>query len=111
MLYFCRRGRQNLRQLKRSDFSFSTDAKGIKYVCKTTDELTKNRRRNVEGFDGGVVFEKPGPHCPVMSFELYVNLVNPLNEYLFQRPKRNVSGSDEIWYDNMVVGERRSGKK
>ena len=38
MLYFCRRGRQNLRQLKKTDFSFNTDGTGARYVCKTTDE-------------------------------------------------------------------------
>ena len=41
MLYFCRRGRQNLRQLKKTDFSFNTDSTGARYVCKATDELTK----------------------------------------------------------------------
>ena len=63
MLYFCRRGRQNLRQLKKMDFSFNTDGTGARYVYKTTDELTKNRREDDEGFDGGVMYEKPGPNC------------------------------------------------
>ena len=111
MLYFCRRGRQNLRELKKTDFSFSTDGKGAKYVCKTTDELTKNRRENNEGFEGGVMFEKPGPHCPVVSFERYIQHLNPSNEFLFQRPKKNAGISDQVWYDNMVVGERLLGEK
>ena len=111
MLYFCRRGRQNLRELKKTDFSFSTDGKGAKYVCKTTDELTKNRRENDEGFEGGVMFEKPGPHCPVASFERYIQHLNPSNEFLFQRPKKNAGISDQVWYDNMVVGERLLGEK
>ena len=114
MLYFCRRGRQNLRQLKKtdfSDFSFNTDGTGARYVCKTTDELTKNRREDDEGFDGGVMYEKPGPNYPVASFELYLSHLNPLNEFLFQRPKRNVSSSENVWYDNMVIGERTLGEK
>ena len=111
MLYFCRRGRQNLRQLKKADFSFNTDGTGARYVCKTTDELTKNRREDDEGFDGGVMYEKPGPNCPVASFELYLSHLNPLNEFLFQRPKRNVSISENVWYDNMVIGERTLGEK
>ena len=111
MLYFCRRGRQNLRQLKKTDFSFNTDGTGARYVCKTTDELTKNRREDDEGFDGGVMYEKPGPNCPVASFELYLSHLNPLNEFLFQRPKRNVSISENVWYDNMVIGERTLGEK
>ena len=52
MLYFCRPGRQNLRQLKKTDFSFNTDSTGARYVCKSTDELTKNQMqlRNIIGF-------------------------------------------------------------
>ena len=111
MLYFCRRGRQNLRELKKTDFSFRRDGKGARYVCKTTDELTKNRREDDEGFEGGTMFEKPGPHCPVASFEKYLQHLNPKCEYLFQRPKRNASPSDQLWYDNMVVGERTLGEK
>ena len=41
MLYFCRRGRQNLRQLTKTDFSFNTDSTGARYVCKSTNELTR----------------------------------------------------------------------
>ena len=90
MLHLCRRGRQDLRQLKKSDFSVMTDGNGRKYVRKTTDELTKYRRENEDGLDGGVMLENSGPHCPVASFELYNQHLNPLNEYLFQRPKANI---------------------
>ena len=114
MLYFCRRGRQNLlRQLKKTDFSVMTDGKGNKYVRKITDELTKNRRENDDGLDGGIMLENSGPHCPVTSFELYIKHLNPLNEYLFQRPKTKgiFACSQDVWYDNMVVGERSLGEK
>ena len=97
MLYFCRRGRQNLRQLKKTDFTFNTDSTGTRYVCKATDELTKNRQEDDEGFDGGLMYEKPGPTCPVVSFELFLSHLNPLNEFLFQRPKRNASTSEDVW--------------
>ena len=61
MLYFCRRGRQNLRELKIKDFSSTKDDKGARYVTKSGDELTKNRREDDEGFEGGMMFEKTGP--------------------------------------------------
>ena len=32
-----------------------------------------------------------------------------MNEFLFQRPKS--SGKEEVWYDNMVVGENTLGKQ
>ena len=87
MLYFCRRGRQNLRQLKKTDFSFNKDSTRARYMCKTTDELTKNSPEDEEGFDGCLMNENPFPNCPVISFELYVGHVNPLNELLFNAPR------------------------
>ena len=113
MLYFCRRGRQNLRQLKKTDFSVMTDGKGNKYVRKITDELTKNRRENDDGLDGGIMLENSGPHCPVTSFELYIKHLNPLNEYLFQRPKTKgifdylkTSGTTTWWWENARLGKK-----
>jgi len=91
MHYFFRRGRQNLRLLRKTDFSFITDSTGARYVSKTTDELTKNRREDDGGFSGGLMYEKPDQNCPVVSFELYLSHLNPLNEFLFQRLKRNVT--------------------
>ena len=46
MLCFCRHGRQNLRQLKKSLFRVFKDASAKKYVAKVVDELTKNHREN-----------------------------------------------------------------
>ena len=112
MLYFCRRGRQNLRELKIKDFSFTKDDKGARYVTKSGDELTKNRREDDEGFEGGMMFEKTGPQCPVASLELHIKHLNPKNEFLFQRPKkRSKIGVDGVCFDNMVASERTLGEK
>ena len=108
MLYFCGRGRQNLRELKITDFSFTKDGKGARYVAKSGDELTKNRREDDEGFEGGMMFEKPRPQCPVASLELDIKHLNPKNEFLFQRPKKGSKiGVYSVCFDNMVVGEAR----
>ena len=78
---------------------------------KTTDELTKNHRaHDVQAEEGGMMIANDGPFCPVSSFEKYFSVLNPMNEYLFQRPKKS-AGEGEIWYDNMVVGENTLGKK
>ena len=45
----------------------------------------------------------------MVSFELYVSHLHSLNEFLFQHPKRNASTSEDVWYDNMVAGERTLG--
>jgi len=112
MLYFCRRGRQNLRELKTKDFSFTKDDKGARYVTKSGDELTKNRREDDEDFEGGMLFEKPGPQCFFASLELYIKHPNPKNEFLFQRPKKGSKiGVDGVCFDNTVVGESTLGEK
>ena len=80
-------------------------------MCKTMDELTKNCLEDDEGFDRGRMYEKPGPNCPVPSFELFLSHLNPLNKFLFQCLKRNVSISENVWYDNMVIGEPTLGQK
>ena len=111
MLYFCRRGRQNLRNLKKSDFSIETDPSKRKYVCKVKDKLTKNRRETDKAQETQVMFATGGPLCPVLSFEQYMSHLNPKNEFFFQRPKRVKDVSDDVWYDNMFVGQRTLGEK
>jgi len=64
-----------------------------------------------EGFNGGLMYENPGPNCPVVSFQLYLNHPYPLNKLLFQHTKRNASTSEFVWYDNMVVREHTLGEK
>ena len=87
-----------------------TGAKGNKYVRKI---LTKNRREDDDDLDGGIMLENSGTHCSVTSFELYIKHLNPLNEYLFQLPKTKgiFDCSQDVWCDNMVVGERSLGEK
>ena len=51
------------------------------------------------------------PLCPVASFRKYRSHLNPENEYLFQRPKTRDVCEDEVWYDNMLLGENTLGKK
>jgi len=109
MLCFCRRGRQNLRQLKKVDFEVHTDATGAKFLSKVRDELTKNHREDDEAEEGGVMYATEGLWCPVASFEKYLQHLNPNNEFLFQRPNKEVSSNTVVWYDNMVVGERSLG--
>ena len=112
MLYFCRSGRQNLRELKITDFSITKDDKGAQYVTKSGDKLTKNRREDDEGFEFGMMFEKLGPQSPVASLELYIKHLNPKNEFLFQRPKKGSKiGVDSVCFDNMVVGECTLGEQ
>jgi hypothetical protein len=56
-----------------------------------------------------MMYATEGPFCPVASFEKYLQHLNPQNEFLFQRPKKNTTADSDVWYDNMVVGERYLG--
>ena len=42
VLFFCRRGREGQRELKRSSFKFEADASGRKFVTMALDEATIN---------------------------------------------------------------------
>ena len=109
MLCFCRRGRQKLPQLKKAAFKVHTDVTGAKVVSKVRHELTKNNREHDEAEEGGVMYATEGVWCPVASFEKYLQHLNPKNEFLFQRPKKEVSSDAVVWHDNKVVGERSLG--
>jgi site-specific recombinase XerD len=112
LFFFCRRGRQNLRQLKKDDFAIKINALGQRCVVKKSDELTKNHRVNdAQAEEGGMMVANDSPYCPVYSFEKYLTHLNPFNEFLFQRPKRCSPSDGIIWFDNMVVGENTLGKK
>ena len=112
MFYFCRRGRQNLRELKKDDFTINVNTNGRRCVIKTKDELTKNHRVNdAQAEEGGMMIANDSHYCPVYSFEKYLSHLNPINEFLFQRPKSKVPSDSAIWYDNMVVGVNTLGGK
>jgi hypothetical protein len=56
-MYFFRRGMENMHQMTKSNFAVKT---GMKYVFKTTDEMTKNHRENDKENSSGVMPESPG---------------------------------------------------
>ena len=52
LLYFCRRGREILRDLKPENFGISTDPDGRKYVHKVLSEQTKNHQGTSNDSEG-----------------------------------------------------------
>ena len=66
MLCFFRRGRQNLRRLKKSHFAVIVDASGKRFVTKVVDELTKNHRENDEAEQGGIICMPPKAHSVLL---------------------------------------------
>lgn len=103
MYYFCRRGRENLRQLTKFDFEIKVDKNNIEYAVKVNDELSKNHRECDENQERGLMVATQNENCPVKSLKLYLSKLNPNLSALFQRPAKKFEGRN--WYDNMVVGD------
>ena len=59
MIYFGRRGRENLRNLKVADFATTKDGEGDVYVYMVRDELTKNHQTESNSAEGRM-YAKPG---------------------------------------------------
>ena len=112
MLYICRRGRENLRELKKDHFVVATDSDGRQYVTQAVDELTKKTREDNQSSrtDTGRMYETSTDQCPVRSFMKYKSKLNPECETLFQTPKSAIpSDVDSPWYKKMPVGKHTLG--
>ena len=112
MLYICRRGRENLRELKKDHFVVATDSDGRQYVTQAVDELTKKTREDNQSSrtDAGRMYETSTDQCPVRSFMKYKSKLNPECETLFQTPKSAIpSDVDSPWYKKMPVGKHTLG--
>jgi hypothetical protein len=59
MLYFGRRGQENLRELKITDFSCTSDGDGNKYIYLDKDEKAHNHQHN-ENTAAGRMYEVKG---------------------------------------------------
>ncbi|XP_071122342.1 uncharacterized protein KIAA1958-like [Mytilus edulis] len=112
MLYFCRRGQENLRDLKVSDFDILTDDSGKRYVSKVTSELTKNHQgAQTEEFEpeGGRMYETKTAMCPLASFVRYLEKRNPNCSALLQRPKDEFDENGNSWFQNKPLGKNTLG--
>ncbi|XP_072029996.1 uncharacterized protein [Amphiura filiformis] len=107
--FFCRRGREGLRDLKRDSFAIKQDASGKEYITMTFNEHQKNHPGTLnETYQMNKrVYETGEDNCPVRAFKLYLSKLHPSCEWFYQRPKRLASGA--IWYDNIPVGHNTIG--
>ncbi|XP_071138463.1 uncharacterized protein KIAA1958-like [Mytilus edulis] len=112
LLYFCRRGQENLREMKPQDFKISKDDEGKEYVHKISSEMTKNHQGvDEEDFEpeGGRMYATGTPMCPVLSFKKYLDKLNPNQTAFWQRPRDSFDEEDEIWYENKPLGKNTLG--
>jgi hypothetical protein len=73
ILYFCRRGRENIRELESSVFEIKYDADGRKYIVKEKSEQTKNHQgtTNEDESDGGRMYATGSRNLLFVYFVLH----------------------------------------
>lgn len=102
MLYFCNRGRENLRELKISDFATGSDAEGRRFVYMARFHATKHHRNYENHSQCGRMNElEDNPFCPYGSFLSHIDKLNQDIDVLWQRPSKGV----ELKYDEIAVGK------
>ncbi len=62
MLFFIRRGRENLRDMTKLTFSVKKDGDGLDYVSQDIDELDKNHRGDNTDISHGRMYAIPGKY-------------------------------------------------
>ncbi|XP_078334019.1 uncharacterized protein LOC111099814 isoform X2 [Crassostrea virginica] len=108
MLYFCNRGRENLRDLKISDFSTGTGDEGRRFIYMCRDHATKNHRDDDNQSQGGRMYElKDQKLCPYKSFVSYIDKLNQDLDILWQRPNNKI----EMKFDKVAVGKNTLAQK
>ena len=107
-LFWCRRGFEGQRSLKKSSFVFSEDAKGVYFVSMAHDEATKNHQggiSDVESFEKNArMYKTSGKTDGYTALDFFLSKLNPECVALFQYPKRNWKPSDKVWYENRPLG-------
>ena len=79
-----------------------------RYVCKTRGELTRTWGKTTTTLtDVWCLKNLEQLDHSIPSTSMLVRHPNPRNEFVFQRPRKNnlMKRLQEVWYDNMVVGE------
>ncbi|XP_033125588.1 uncharacterized protein LOC117123684 [Anneissia japonica] len=107
IFHLCKKGREDLHVMKRSDFQVSIDNNGSRFVHQTASYL---RRNHLDDRDARM-YELVGDRlCPVKSFMKYISKLSPRNPNMWQRPKQGVVGENyPIWYLNVNMGHNALG--
>ena len=77
----------------------------IWFVKKVKDELTKNHKNPEQIITGYMPENKDDKLCPVCSFHMYIEHLDPDNEYLWQTPLRKFNASKKVWYSKQHMGK------
>ena len=104
---------RNQRSLTKESFEIKTDASGNEYVAMVVSESTKNHQGGLgdKAIDEGdpKMFSNGKSTCPVRYFKKLLAVLNPKQNALFQKPKRNFMSGDQIWFENSPIGVNKIG--
>ena len=110
VLFFCRRGREGQRQLKKTSFKFEVDASGRISVTMAHDEATKNHPGGVSDVPSSEklarMHETPEENDGYKALKVYMAKLNPQCDAFFQYPRKNSKWNydDEVWFDARPIG-------
>ena len=68
---------------------------------------TRNKQKISGQSNTCIFFLADSPYCSGRSFELYMSRLHPENNKLWQRPRASFFSTDDIWYCNEPVGEKK----
>ena len=111
-LYFFRRGCENMEEMRRDHFKaiFRQDIEEW-VVVKNRDELTKNHKTAEAIVTGFMPENRDDPLCPVRSFIMYTEHLNPENDYLWQVPLRKMDPNNpDVWFGKGHIGKNPLAK-
>ena len=112
ILHFCRRGKENQKELTPQMFAIETDNLVKMYICQIRSEVTKHHQGlSSVNTDSKTVrmYETTTDNCPVKSFVKYLSKRHPKCESLFQSPRDSFSDDDDIWYERRPLGKNKLG--
>ena len=107
-LYWCRRGNEGQRHLRRESFDFHVDADGKEYATTTHKEQTKNHQggfRDKQSYESETKLYSTGEvGDSLWCLKKYISKLNPRQQAFFQRPVSTFRPEDAVWYENKPIG-------
>ena len=106
--YLCRRGGEGQQSLRTDSFEICSDSTGRQFVQLRYNEASKNHPGGLKDTNDPKkkMFETGGELCPVAAVKKYLLKVNPSCNSFYQRPIRDICGTDEnpTWYTGEPLG-------
>ncbi|KAL5018120.1 hypothetical protein ScPMuIL_003842 [Solemya velum] len=101
MIYFGRKGKENVRNWTKNDFHLEVDATGRQYIVKMKSIPTRLQLKE----EVGRMYATGTATCPFLSFNFYVSRRNPECLAFFQLPRDSVDQKGLVWFRNRPLGK------